>query len=240
MAQINKYKSRSRPEKTVVQNVLSSSCCGPRYQLLFFIRWLKCAVNIRNKKQWDVVKHSNLHCYVGTITHDQGIFLVLPPSHGINLTGFGAFLAKGSGVVLCWGYPELQYLESVVCSSQSLCQRESTTTSRLAEDKQPVTHPRSWLKTLMQISCCVVLVFLCVILCLLWEIMQCLKVLAQIVTSTCQGIPHVEWMQEIKQIFFPYWKLFLFFFFCRIFLLLDSFPYVFVSTSLTRSVRTWN
>lgn len=159
MAQINKYKSRSRPEKTVEQNVLSSSCCGPRYQLLFFIRWLKCAVNIRNKKQWDVVKHSNLHCYVGTITHDQGIFLVLPPSHGINLTGFGAFLAKGSGVVLCWGYPELQYLESVVCSSQSLCQRESTTTSRLAEDKRPVTHPRSWLKTLMQISCCVVLFF---------------------------------------------------------------------------------
>lgn len=87
-----------------------------------------------------------------------------------------------------------------------------------------------------KLLCC--FVFLCVILCLLWEIMQCLKVLAQIVTSTCQGIPHVEWMQEIKQIFFPYWKLFLFFFFCRIFLLLDSFPYVFVSTSLTRSVRT--
>lgn len=175
------------------QNVLSSSCCGPRYQLLFFIRWLKCAVNIRNKKQWDVEIHSNLHCYIGTITHDQGILLVLPPLRGTNLTGWFWHLScqrlRGRAVLRV---PRTS-ISGLLCLlfSEPLSEGEhhhllfgrGQTACDSPEVKAENPHANK-------------LLFF-VTLCLLWEIMQCLKVLAQIMTSTCQGIPHVEWMQEI-------------------------------------------
>lgn len=137
------------------------------------------------------------------------MFSVLPPLHGINLPAWFWHLfcqrLRGCAVLRV----PRSSISGFLCLlfSEPLSEGEhhhlSFGRGQTACDSSKVTAENPHVNKLLGW-------FFFATLCLLWEILQYLKVLAGIVTSTCQGIPHVEWLKEIWQIFFPYWKLFVF------------------------------
>ena len=150
--------------------------------------------------------------YPGRITNDQGIVKILTASHRIYLS-------------ICFWHLSCQKLREHaeltvprISISRVLCLQISTHLSKgrsiiVSFDRVKIACGSP--KVMAESSHANKLLGFSAHVCLLRQIMRCLKVLAGVTASLCWGLPHansddVELMQQTQQMLFPYQRSFFF------------------------------